>query len=66
MKRDPSIVFKPIEECDPDTAVLVYAGCLYEVAHYNTVLGKWVACYDHRPIPTPVGYVLLPLEPHRR
>jgi len=54
--------WQPIETAPKDTAVLTY-GFGYEIAHYNTDLDAWVACWDHRPIRTPVGWMPLPESP---
>lgn len=36
-------------DAEPDHAYLV-KGFGWEIAHYNSLLKKWVACWDHRPI----------------
>jgi len=54
--------WQPIETAPEDTAVLVY-GFGYEVAHFNTALKQWVACYDHRPLNHPEWWQPLPEAP---
>lgn len=54
--------WQPLDTAPKDTAVLTY-GFGYEVAHFNTHLGKWVATWDHRPIRTPVAWAPLPTPP---
>lgn len=57
--------WQSIETAPKDTAVLVYAFS-YEVAHFNTQIGFWVACWDHRKIREPVGWMPLPPAPPPR
>ena len=45
----PMSEWQPIETAPLDTAVLAY-GSMYAIAHYNTALGQWVDCWDHRPL----------------
>lgn len=54
--------WQPIESAPKDTAVLAY-DFGYEVAHFNTLLNKWVACSDHRPIRGPTHWMPLPDPP---
>ena len=54
--------WRKIETAPEDTAVLIY-GFGYEIAHFNTAIGAWVACWDHRRIPTPTHWQPLPQPP---
>lgn len=54
--------WRPVETAPKDTAVLTY-GFGYEVAHFNTAFGRWVACWDHRLIEPPVAWCALPSPP---
>lgn len=56
--------WQPIETAPIDTAVLTY-GFGFEVAHYNSMLKKWVANWDHRPI-KPLFWCPLPAPPDLR
>ncbi len=51
-----------IETAPVNVAVLTY-GFGYEVAHYNTDQGAWVACWDHRTIKEPMVWTELPPPP---
>ncbi|MBB5444605.1 MULTISPECIES: hypothetical protein [unclassified Paraburkholderia] len=53
--------WQPIGTAPKETAVLVYTGCSYEIAHFNTLLDKWVACYDHRHLSGPMHMHWMPL-----
>jgi hypothetical protein len=56
--------WQPIETAPQDTAVLVY-GVMYDVAHFNTALGAWVSCWDHRPMSKLKWWQPLPPQPER-
>ena len=51
-----------IETAPKDTALLLYCGWMYSIGHFNTMLGEWVECFDHRTI-TPTHWMPLPAAP---
>jgi len=61
----PESPWQPIETAPKDTAVLTH-GFGFEIAHFNTLLGAWVACWDHRKIRGPTHWVPLPVPPDRK
>jgi hypothetical protein len=57
--------WQTIESAPKDTAVLVY-GSSYEVGHFNTVIGAWVSCWDHRRLHHVAWWQPLPEPPADR
>ena len=55
----------PIETAPKDKALLTHDGVSYNLAHFNTALGKWIANhpYDERLPREPIRWTLLPPHP---
>jgi hypothetical protein len=54
--------WQPIETAPKNTAILVYSWG-YDVAHFNTLLNAWVACWDHRKLKGVTHWQPLPDPP---
>ena len=56
--------WQPIETAPKDTAVLLWLGWRFEIGHFNTGLGRWVANWDHRALEVPATHWMpLPSPP---
>ena len=48
--------WQPIETAPKDTAVLLWLGWRLEIGHFNTMLGRWAANWDHRALEVPATH----------